>query len=221
MMDNLSSDDTVPIAKSYDDSRIRISSEPDKGIYDAMNKGIKKSHGEWLYFLGSDDYLLNNTVLAQVNKLIPDKCDVFYGDIEAPQLDKRHKGEWKIDDLEYNRCHQAIFYNKSIFKKLDNYNLKYKILADQELNLRWFLNRHILSVYYPVRIAHYSDMGFSSKASDQQFIDDFPYLVLRHGWGKLNKTERRKYTDEIKRRFLFGIKWRKDKYLSAIINIFR
>ena len=55
MMDGVSNDDTIKIASSYQDSRIRIYSEPDKGIYDAMNKGIDKAHGEWLYFIDSDD----------------------------------------------------------------------------------------------------------------------------------------------------------------------
>ena len=66
MKDGVSNDDTIIIASSYQDSRIRIYSEPDKGIYDAMNKGIDKAQGEWLYFLGSDDWLLNNCVLEEI-----------------------------------------------------------------------------------------------------------------------------------------------------------
>ena len=62
VMDGVSTDNTIKVAQSYNDSRIHIFSEPDKGIYDAMNKGIEKAQGEWLYFLGSDDWLLNGNV---------------------------------------------------------------------------------------------------------------------------------------------------------------
>ena len=55
IMDGVSTDQTLDIAKTYNDNRIRIFSEPDNGVYDAMNKGIDKASGEWLYFLGSDD----------------------------------------------------------------------------------------------------------------------------------------------------------------------
>ena len=84
MMDGVSNDDTIKIASSCQDSRIRIYSEPDKGIYDAMNKGIDKSRGEWLYFLGSDDYLFNSHSLEDVFKNDIEKYDVVYGDVYAP-----------------------------------------------------------------------------------------------------------------------------------------
>ena len=98
IMDGVSKDDTVKIAESYSDSRIHVYSEPDKGIYDAMNKGIKKAQGEWLYFLGSDDWLVDNEVLANVSNQLSHDLDVFYGDVDAPHLPPRHKGEWMIED---------------------------------------------------------------------------------------------------------------------------
>lgn len=66
IMDGISTDDTLKMAQSYNDSRIRIYSEPDNGIYDAMNKGINKANGEWLYFLGSDDCLFSKDVLSNI-----------------------------------------------------------------------------------------------------------------------------------------------------------
>lgn len=216
IMDGGSKDDTIVLAKSFNDKRIRVYSEPDKGVYDAMNRGIKIASGEWLYFLGSDDYFLNNDVLTKVFAHIPEKCDVFYGDVEAPQLDKRHKGEWKIKDLEYNRCHQAILYNKNVFRRLGNYNLKYIVYADHDMNLRWFLNKKILSYYYPIDIAHYSDGGLSIQKKDNVFIDDFPKLVLRYGWNSLNSSERKKYINIIYNRIRFQIKWRKDDFFKSL-----
>src|SRR2546422_844446 len=66
VLDGCSGDNTIEIAKSYKDTRIRIWSEKDEGIYDAMNKGIEKATGKWLYFLGSDDELYNNAILEKV-----------------------------------------------------------------------------------------------------------------------------------------------------------
>src|ERR1700722_16529958 len=68
IVDGLSNDDTVTIVKNFQDDRIKIISELDNGIYDAMNKGIDRAKGDWLYFLGSDDRLYNDTVLEDVNK---------------------------------------------------------------------------------------------------------------------------------------------------------
>lgn len=218
IMDGVSTDTTLDIAKSYNDNRIHIFSEPDNGVYDAMNKGIEKAVGEWLYFLGSDDYFLNNDVLTKVYAHIPEKCDVFYGDVEAPQLDKRHKGEWKIEDLEYNRCHQAILYNKNVFRRLGNYNLKYIVYADHDMNLKWFLNKKIISYYYPIVIAHYSDGGLSIQKKDNAFLDDFPKLVLRYGWTSLKRSERKKYINIIHNRMRFQIKWGKDDFFKSILK---
>lgn len=216
IMDGASTDNTLEIVGLYKDSRIRVFSEPDKGVYDAMNKGVDNASGEWLYFLGSDDYLLDSDVLDQVISHIPEKCDVFYGDVEAPQLDLRHKGEWHFRDIEYNRCHQAIFYNKNVFHKLGKYNLKYIVYADHDMNLKWFLNKKIKSYYYPINIAHYSDGGLSIQKKDNVFLDDFPKLVLRYGWTSLNRSERKKYINIIYNRIRFQIKWRKDVFFKFL-----
>ena len=117
IMDGVSTDDTLKVAQSYDDSRIRIYSEPDKGIYDAMNKGIKKAQGEWLYFLGSDDWLLNATVLNQIFSNDIEKYDVIYGDVESTHLDQLHHGEWDMMKIKYKYNPLAELNNKRIVDK--------------------------------------------------------------------------------------------------------
>lgn len=182
IMDGVSTDPTLDIAKSYNDNRIHIFSEPDNGVYDAMNKGIDNASGEWLYFLGSDDYLLNKDVLNQIFSHIPEKCDVFYGDVKAPQLDERHYGEWSIENLPYNRCHQAIFYRKDIFNKTGLYNLKYPVLADYALNLQWFFRKDIKKKYYPICIATYSSGGYSEDNYDEALYADYEIILFRYGF---------------------------------------
>lgn len=180
VMDGASTDDTVKIAQSYNDHRIRIYSEPDKGIYDAMNKGIKKAKGEWLYFLGSDDYLLNNLVLESLFSNNIEEYSVVYGDVQSPRLSSSHKGEWTPDTINYNRCHQCIFYAHSIFNRIGLYNTKYRYLADFDFNLKWVLNNNIKKKYLPIEIAWYSEDGASNTNIDNAFSQDFNHLILKY-----------------------------------------
>jgi glycosyltransferase involved in cell wall biosynthesis len=83
IIDGMSNDKTLSIAKNYKNPIIRIYTETDEGIYDAMNKGIKQSQGKWLYFLGSDDELYDNEVLTNIATLINnnDNPDIIYGNV--------------------------------------------------------------------------------------------------------------------------------------------
>lgn len=179
VMDGVSTDDTISIAESYLDKRIRIYSEPDQGIYDAMNKGIDKSLGEWLLFLGSDDYLFNSEVLSKVSQQLAKDLDVVYGESESC-WSEMHKGEWNLEKLEANRVHQAIFYNGRFFGQTLRYNLRYPILADYDMNLRWFLNKEYRHKYIPITISHMSEGGVSSHVKDDAFRKDFGLNKLRY-----------------------------------------
>lgn len=181
VMDGASTDQTVDIAKSYHDERLKIFSEPDEGVYDAMNKGIKMAGGEWLYFLGSDDWLLNNMVLQTFFSFDIEEFEVVYGDVEADQLAKEHRGEWTVDAIEYNRCHQAIFYKRSLFAKNGLYDTKYKILADFAFNLKWFLQSKIKSKHINLAVAHYSKGGMSENCIDKCFKQDYAFLLIKYG----------------------------------------
>ena len=140
VMDGGSVDSTVSIANSFHDDRIKVFSEPDHGVYDAMNKGIDLSQGEWLYFLGSDDYLLHNHVLESVFTHSID-VDILYGDVESPHLKREYLGEWQVSQIMYNRCHQGIFYKKWLFDRYGRYELKYRVLADRAFNLKVFQSK--------------------------------------------------------------------------------
>ena len=191
VMDGESKDDTIAIVHSYQDERIHVFSEPDKGIYDAMNRGIDKSFGEWLLFLGSDDYLFDKDVLRDVEKYLTDEYDVVYGEVES-NLPERNKGKWSLESLNANRCHQAIFYNRRFFGKSLRYNLKYPVLADFDLNLRWFLNNRYKHRYVPIVISHYSDGGYSSYTKDEAFCKDFELNKLKYNHGVLTPLDKKR-----------------------------
>lgn len=192
VIDGVSKDNTLEIVQSYHDDRIKVFAEPDKGIYDAMNKGILKANTEWLYFLGSDDYLLGSDVLNQMLSNADD-IDVVYGDVQSTHLPAEHLGEWRDDTLCYNRCHQAIFYRRSVFDKIGLYPLKYPICADHYINLRLFLNKKNRMQYKPVKVAYHSAGGASTEETDTVFYNDMDRLIVRYGLFTLHRPILKKH----------------------------
>src|SRR5688572_31229641 len=82
VIDGHSTDNTVEIIQSFQDRRIRILSEKDNGVYDAMNKGVSMSAGTWIYFLGSDDMLFSSRTLENVTaRLTSTEAEFVYGNV--------------------------------------------------------------------------------------------------------------------------------------------
>lgn len=175
IIDGASSDGTLKIIKDYGkkDNRIRWRSEKDSGIYDAMNKGVKMSKGNWIYFLGSDDNLYDKNVLRNVFCTQHyENYDVIYGNVHSTRFGGLYDGEFNNEKiLERNICHQAIFLKENVFEKVGNFNLKFKTQADWDHNIRWFFSRKIKYKYIDVIIANYADGGFSSVTNDLSFLD--------------------------------------------------
>lgn len=189
-MDGASTDDTVLVAESFGDLRIHVYSEPDKGIYDAMNKGIQKAEGEWLYFLGSDDWVLNEKVFSEVFSKDIEPYDVVYGEAEFDHLPDSFRGEWTQNNLFVNRCHQAILYKKQFLIEVGGYELCYKIYADFDLNLKWLFSKKYRNKYIATPIAHFSAAGTSDGKMDELFCNRQPIIYLKHGWHAMNRGQR-------------------------------
>jgi glycosyltransferase involved in cell wall biosynthesis len=191
IMDGLSTDNTLEIVKSYDDVRLIISSEKDNGIYDAMNKGITKAKGTWLYFMGSDDSLYESNTIEQFLKIEGlENNEIVYGNVYSTRFNGRYDGLFTYSKLmSKNICHQAIFFRKSIFAKIGKFNLNYKSHADWDHNIRWFFSSKISKIYTNQIIANYADGGFSSVHTDEVFRRDKNFLILSKGIGKLSVSE--------------------------------
>lgn len=181
IIDGGSTDGTLDIIKKYDNYIDYWVSEKDKGIYDAMNKGIDLALGQWIYFLGSDDICFN--VIHQIIGCLCTKLDAFYGDVYMKKKNIIYDGKFnKYKLMLKNICHQAIFYNSTIFKKR-RFNLKYNILADYEFNLSNFLEKKWL--YLPFLICRYNDSdGISANNKDFSF-DKEKAEIIRHSFGVL------------------------------------
>jgi glycosyltransferase involved in cell wall biosynthesis len=179
IVDGGSTDGTVDILKKY--QHLKWISEPDKGIYDAMNKGIKLAKGEWIYFLGGDDRLYNKNVLEKISKYLLPEYDVIYGDVISTRFGGRYDGEFsQIKLFTKNICHQAIFFRKELFEKIGYFNLEFKGQADWDHNMRWFLDKKIDKKYVDLVIAEYADGGTSSVQGDPVFAAKKRTRFARH-----------------------------------------
>lgn len=184
IVDGISKDSTVTLIKMNcsRDVRIRYVSEKDNGIYDAMNKGIEMASGQWVYFLGSNDSLYDDSVLEKVAGGIRDsdgQCDFFYG--EVIMKGKRYDGQFTIEKLlTRNISHQAIFYRKQLFERMGRYNIRYRLHADWEFNIRYFLQFVDVAKYKNVLVANFGEGGVSS-VHDVMFLREFllPLKVQR------------------------------------------
>lgn len=161
IVDGGSKDNTNDIIKSYGDKVSVHISEPDKGIYDAWNKGVALSNGDWIMFIGADDVLLPNAVSTYLNT-IKNTADIdSYDYICAHNEYVNEEGKLlKVlgEEPKWNKmrrymaaAHVASLHNrKNLFNVIGLYNLNLKICADYELLLRkkdtlnsLFINAHI------------------------------------------------------------------------------
>lgn len=208
IMDGLSTDNTLGIVKSFNDERIKIFSGKDEGIYDAMNKGIDKTNGEWLYFLGSDDELYNIDILLKVyNFILKNEVDIVYGNVYSSRFNGVYDGHFTKEKLEQkNICHQSMFFNRSVFRKIGTYNLKYKGHADWHHNLRCFFSPKIRTLYLDEVIANYSDGGYSSMFGDDEFakMKSWELQVFKKNELSFKKKMKRICKEFLWRKKMFG-----------------
>ncbi len=139
-----------------------------------MNKGISLAKGDWIYFLGSDDSLYATTTLSDMQKELTG-YDVVYGNVTSPRFNGLYDGPFTKEKIyEKNICHQSIFFNRKVFKKIGSFNRKYSSHADWDHNLRWFLSRKIKKKYVDMVVSNYADGGFSS-VNDEPFFYKIKY----------------------------------------------
>ena len=170
VVDGGSTDGTVEELNKYR-SRINVFiSEPDKGIYNAMNKGIKLASGEWLSFMNGGDIYAANDVLEKVFKDKEHDADVLYGNVNEIYPDgrvKRTNYKTQIDLSFFTNDvinHQGSFIKRNLFDKYGLYDEKYKIASDRE---KWivFAKDGCTFKYVDVIIADFMRNGISSNRS--------------------------------------------------------
>lgn len=179
IIDGGSVDGTLEVIRKYEEAIDYWVSEPDMGIYDAMNKGVKLASGDWLLFLGSDDLLICD-IKSLVHRYFHDRDNLFYGNVLLKKAQRVYDGKFsRYKMLKRNICHQAIFYPKRTSRTF-SYNLKYAIAADYALNLAIFGQNPDKCIYMPELISLFNDDGMSSHKTDHQFRIDMFELVKLH-----------------------------------------
>jgi glycosyltransferase involved in cell wall biosynthesis len=164
IVDGASTDETVEIIKSYHSDHLRWISEPDQGIYDAMNKGISLARGDWLLFLGADDVLADPDVLSDIFQqqelapydLVCGGSSYIGGKRCVPRLDWHTK-------LFNTIHHQAAFYRRSLFNDF-RYRLDIPVVADYEMNFLIY-SRHQSALLLSRHVAISESYGVSHTSS--------------------------------------------------------
>ena len=139
IIDGASTDDTLAIVRRASIASLRVFSEPDNGLYDAMNKGIARARGRYLIFLNAGDKFADDTVLARLAMLTADNPGVIYGqtqlvDAEGQVVGKRHlTAPKKLTANSFMNgmvvCHQAFAARRDL---VPEYDLQYKLSADYD-----------------------------------------------------------------------------------------
>ncbi|MEO6550172.1 MAG: glycosyltransferase family 2 protein [Ferruginibacter sp.] len=179
VIDGGSVDGTVDLLKRYQEqNRLQYTTEPDTGIYDAMNKGLKIATGEWIYFLGSDDVFTNDSVLERIFAKPLGEAQIVYGNVKYLHAGVIYDGPFDHEKIsQKNICHQALFVQKSVFDRMGVFNTRYRMSADYEFNLRW-MGLNIPSMYVPETVVIYNEKGLSGQVWDQVFDTDFDQLLI-------------------------------------------
>ena len=154
IVDGNSKDNTIDICKSY--SHIsKILSEPDKGVYDAFNKGIKLATGDVIGFLNADDTFYNeNSIQDIVDAFSNNEIDIVYGNLDYVNEEGKVIRNWISKPYEkglvkkaWMPAHPSFYCKKEVYDRLGGYNDSFKIAGDFELCLR-FLEINQVSSYY-------------------------------------------------------------------------
>lgn len=160
IIDGKSTDNTINIIKKYNQYIDFWISEPDKGIYDAMNKGIDIAKGEYIFFLGADDILLN-LPLNILTKAKEKNINAVIGNVLLSN-DKIFNSDFSWKLLYMNTIHhQGLFLQSKILKRY-HFNTKYKVYADHDLNQKLY-KKHITFMKVDELISKFSIEGISGQ----------------------------------------------------------
>jgi glycosyltransferase involved in cell wall biosynthesis len=180
IIDGLSKDNTLEIVNRYKESIAQIISEKDKGIYDAINKGVSRATGEVVAILNSDDMYSSSGVISSVMKMFSDSgADAVYGDlhyVDRFQTDKVVR-YWKSGKYHPGRFlngwmppHPSFFVRNKCYQQYGLFHTHFKTSADYELMLR-FIHKHKISVAYLPSVLVKMRIGGQSNVSLKNRIE--------------------------------------------------
>lgn len=174
IIDGASTDGTLGEIHRHAHPGMRVTSEPDAGIYHALNKGIAAACGDAIGLMHSDDFFAHGEVLSAVARTFDETgADSVYGDLDYvsatdPTRIVRHwaSGAFSQRKLAWGWMppHPALFVRRDVFARLGAYNTSYRISADYEAILRWFGKGGATSAYLPVVLVKMRVGGESNRS---------------------------------------------------------
>mgnify|MGYP000878924753 CR=1 FL=1 len=178
VIDGGSNDGTLDIVRKYEKKIAYWISEPDDGIYDAMNKGIRAATGDYIYFLGADDCLLQRTIIEKVMSFLDEKPDILSAGVylvdEELKVERYMDGMFAKNHKQFNGLmipHQGMVVCRTLLEE-NKFDLKYKIAADYDFFLKCYLNKNITFLFCAFPVAYYSSGGVSTRSyeSNNEYV---------------------------------------------------
>ena len=186
IIDGRSTDGTLELIKKYQNRFAKLVSEPDKGIYDAMNKGLGLATGDYVLFMNSGDEIYDNDTVSLIFASAPD-ADIYYGETEMynPQWQslgqRRHKTpqhfSWRSFQYGMSVSHQAIYIRRSLTEPFDT---RYQLSSD----IDWIIKaakkaRKIVNTH--IYVAKYMVGGMSKAKHRQSLLERFEIFTKHYG----------------------------------------
>jgi glycosyltransferase involved in cell wall biosynthesis len=177
VIDGGSTDGGREVIEQYKDRIDYCVSEPDSGVYNAMNKGIKVAQSEFLIFMNSGDTFYNEKVLEEIEIQLTDDYDIYYGDcfkVKTNSMRKKTYPEKLSFSFFYTSglCHQTTFIRRNLFNKFFLYNEEYKIASDWEFFIYAICHQNVPYKYLNATISNFDFTGISSIAIHKHASED-------------------------------------------------
>jgi glycosyltransferase len=179
IVDGLSKDNTMEVVKSFGTKVTKSVSERDKGIYDALNKGIAMAEGDVIGFMHSDDLFADEFVIEKVVKLFKETgADSIYGDLEYVYKNDTSKvlrywksGKFSLRNLKMGWMppHPTLYIKREVYQKYGGFDISFKIAADYDSMLR-FLGKYKISTAYLPEVMVKMRVGGASNRSLKNII---------------------------------------------------
>jgi len=170
IIDGESEDGTLDVIRKYKNKIAYWESSEDKSVYEAMNKAIAKTNGDWLYFLGADDCLTDN-IFSNIFSNNLDGFEIIFGNIKY-QDNTAFKGGFSNKLFLKNSIHhQGALYHKRCFYGR-SFNTSYSILADYDLNIQLFLEQK-KALYFNTDFAICGNTGISKRKGWAHYKEEF------------------------------------------------
>lgn len=167
VIDGNSSDGTTDIIAEFKDNIDIFISEPDSGIYNAMNKGLRKAKGDYVIFLNGGDYFTSNNVIKNVINHLAD-YEIVFGDIIKSNSSHENTTSLSKTTLDpftfftHTLPHQGTFIKRELFNRFGLYDESFQIMGDYEFFKRVIVKFKVKAGYIPITIAIFNTDGISS-----------------------------------------------------------